>query len=290
MTPRRLWLLGLSLAGALACAGRKAPPAVLDRQAPLPPSYGTYRVLLPPERGPEMRFPVLYFLHDYFGDSGILWRTGVAEELEHRMQTGRMPPLIVVAPDGGHDYWSDSFDGRVRYESWVAEGLRREIEHLYPALAERRARAVAGISMGGFGALKLALRHPELYAHAASLSGALLPLDWGFVQDASPFLRRDLVRIFGRSPAANNLAANDLRQLLRPPFPEGAPRLTLRCGTEDKYHLDEAAEAFGATAREAGLPVVVHLEPGGHNWRYWRTSLVEVIDEVARTLTREGSR
>lgn len=288
MIPRRLWALWLAAAGALASAGRKAPPAALDARAPLPPSRGTYRVLLPPERAPAERYPVLYFLHDYFGDSGILWRTGAAGEILRRMAAGEMPPLILVAPDGDHGYWSDFFDGSARYETWVAEGLRQEVERLYPALPERRARAVAGISMGGFGAVKLALRRAELYSAAASLSGALLPLDWHFVEDASPFLRRDLRRIFGRSAAANNLAANDLRQLVHGPFPQGPPRLTLRCGTEDKYRLDEVAETFAAEARKAGLPVVVELEPGGHNWRYWRTSVVEVVAEQARAFAREG--
>lgn len=245
---------------------------------------GVYRVLLPADPRPGERLPVVYFLHDYFGDSGILWRSGAALELQRRMASGALPRLVVIAPDGDHGYWSDVRGGDA-CESWLLEGLRHEVESRLPVATERRGRAVAGISMGGFGALKAALRRPDLYAAAGSLSGALLPLDADFVRGLSWIARRPLERVFGPAAGANDLARNDLYTLLRT-FPAGAPRpdLLLVCGLQDKYHLDQAARRFDAAARAAGFHAELRLEPGGHDWSYWRRSAVDLIGELARRL------
>lgn len=270
-----------------ACGLETAPPRALHAAAPLPAKSGTYRVLVPPLI-PGTTYPVLYFLHDYFGDSGILWRQGVAAELLRRIEAGTMPPLILVAPDGEHGYWSDFHDRSHHYESWIAQGLREEIEARFPVREAREARAVSGISMGGFGAVKLALHRPELYSSASSLSGALLPLDWDFITAQGWFGRRRLTRIFGRSREANNTVANDPRRLVEALRGKLAPALLLRVGTEDKYHLDEAARRFADAARAAGLETTLTLEPGGHHWSYWRRSALEVVDWHARQFAAQG--
>lgn len=281
MRPIHRALLLVVVFGWISCAAETPPPTALHRGAPLPAGRGTYRVLLPPLE-PGRSYPVLYFLHDYFGDSGILWRQGVAAELHRRMESGALPPLVVVAPDGNHGYWSDFHDGSRRYESWVAEGLRAEVEARFPVSRERAHRAVSGISMGGFGAVKLGLRRPDLYESASSLSGALLPLDWSFIAEQGWFSRRRLTRIFGHHPDANNADDNDPRRLLAARRGESTPALYLRSGSEDKYNLDQAATKFAERARQQGLTVELVLERGGHTWSYWRNSALAVVDWHAR--------
>jgi S-formylglutathione hydrolase FrmB len=262
-----------------ACASTGKPAPRVDPTAPLTGAEGSYRLLLPPGYPDGAPYPVLYFLHDFFGDSRVLWKSGAAEQIERQMAAGRIAPMIVVAPDGDKGYWADSYDGRRRFERWVTDGLRRRIEADLPVAAERSARAVAGISMGGYGAAKLALKHPELYSAAGSLSGALTPLTWEGVESAPFFIRPALKRVFGRSAQANNLADNDLVRLLERPWPseQPRPRFLLRCGTEDKYRLDEAASRFHAALEDAGFESRLVLEAGGHNWRYWRQSAVELV-------------
>jgi S-formylglutathione hydrolase FrmB len=131
--------------------------------------------------------------------------------------------------------------------------------------------------MGGFGALKAALRRPDLYGSASSLSGALVPLDEDYVTRTFFLNRWALRHAFGRG-ALNTLARNDPWRLLDA-FPAGAskPALLLRCGTEDKYHLAEVARRFHERALAAAFDSTLVVEPGDHEWSYWRKSAVEVI-------------
>lgn len=241
------------------------------------PRGGQYRVFLPPDYPRAAPYPAVYFLHGMLGDSGVLWSAGVIEEIERRMRSGRMAPLVIVAPDGGTGYWSDSIDGRRRYETWLVDGLRAAAESRWRLDSRRDGRAVSGISMGGFGALKAALRRPELYASASSLSGALVPLDEEYLERTFFLNRWALRRAFG-SGARNTLARNDPWRLLDA-FPPAAPKpaLLLRCGTEDKYQLADVARRFHERALAGSFDSTLVLEPGDHEWSYWRKSAVEVI-------------
>lgn len=277
---RRVRELGLALAVAAisGCAsGRMPAPRPEPADGLGAGRAGSYRVLLPPVAARGGPYPVVYFLHDYFGGSDVLWRRGVAAELERRMAAGELPPFVLVAPEGDRGWWSDSFDGRRRYESWLHGQLLPEIERRFGVIPGREGRAVTGISMGGFGALKSALRRPELWSHASSLSGALIPLDLESVL-GSPWLRRRMLRrVFGPVGGDHVYARDDLRTLARRRAPADAPPLLLRCGREDEYRLAPAAEKMAALLERSGWQVTLHLEPGAHDWDYWRTSAVETI-------------
>lgn len=248
------------------------------------------RVLLPPGYPADAPYPTIYFLHDFFGSSAVLWREEVAQELTRRMETGEMPKVLVVAPDGGKGYWSDFHDGSRLYETWLTGELLETVERRYQVAPERRARAITGISMGGYGAVKAALRRPELYAEAGSLSGALIPWTWERLRDAPFYLRLPLERVFGRSADSNSLADNDIHRLLRELAASDAEpsRLVLRAGSQDDYDLDDRSTTFAAIAQEVGVPVTLELEPGAHDWDYWRVSAVDLLTDHARSLA-EGA-
>jgi S-formylglutathione hydrolase FrmB len=260
-----------------ACSLTPAPRRLSTRPPGAAPRGGHYRVFLPPGYPRAAPYPAIYFLHGMLGDSGALWRGGVIEEIERRMRSGRMTPLIIIAPDGSTGYWSDSIDGCRRYETWLVDGLRADVESRLRLDPRREARAVSGISMGGFGALKAALRRPDLYAAASSLSGALVPLDEDYLARTFLLNRWALRRAFGGG-ARNTLARNDPWRLLDA-FPPTAPKpaLLLRCGSEDKYRLAEVARRFHERGLAAGFDSTLVLETGDHEWSYWRKSAVEVI-------------
>jgi enterochelin esterase family protein len=281
------WRLGVVALAAtsVACSAFRAPggspsPALQPLKVSTPAGVSTlpYRVFLPPGYPGGAPYPTLYFLHDYFGDSGILWKQGVIAVLEKRMSAGELPPMVIVAPEGDTGYWSDYSDGSRNYESWVTGALREEIERRYAVRRDRGGRALTGVSMGGFGAVKAALRRPGLYVAASSLSGALLKLDPASVAGYPFWTRRQLARIFGpMGDAGATYEANDLRHLFAAASRATAPRLCLRAGTEDKYDLARLAEDLAAFARERGLDVQTVFEPGGHDWRYWRRSAVDLV-------------
>ena len=153
-----------------------------------------------------------------------------------------------------------------------------EIEKRYRVLAEKGARGITGISMGGYGAFKLALKHPDLYGAVSSLSGALIPIEWDDLPRYNAFARWTLKRVFGSRRDDNALAANDIWVILgsvhfqAPPF-----AAHLRAGIEDVYGLNGVAAQFGLFLTEHGVPATVVLEPGGHDWTYWRRALLPLV-------------
>ena len=244
------------------------------------PSAPECLVVVPPsyDRSPGRHYPVLYFLHDGYGDGRTLVRRGVAQEALSRMRKGTLPEFFIVAPDGSGSWFSDSYDGKRRFEKLLTEDLPRSIEARYRVIPGRGGRGITGVSMGGFGAVKTALKHPDFYGSVSALSGALIPIGWSDIQRYSAVARFTLMRVFGRNKDANSLAENDPWNILwglcfeTPPFP-----VQLRAGSEDFYGLEGVAAQYGMLLNERGVPTTVILERGGHDWDYWSRALPELM-------------
>lgn len=274
-----------------ACGG--ALPAPQRVPGPLPTAAGgAFRVLEPPPGAGAGPFPVVYFLHDSWGGSGILWRHGVAQRLSAAMAAGELPPFLLVAPEGGRAFWADSHDGERRYETWLLDELPRQVAERWPVRPGPAGRAVVGISMGGHGALRMALRRPGEIGAAAALSGLVPPLEWDLVEDTNPLVRRMLKRAFGPSREDNTLRRNDLYRLMPALYgipPERRPRLLVRAGSGDEYRFDDASYLFAMVARDNGVEVELVLEPGGHDWDYWSRSAGEVVAWALRALDERAA-
>lgn len=236
-------------------------------------------VLEPPSyrANPTRRYPVLVFLHDGYGNVETLERRGVAAELASRMSDGRLPEFFVVAPGARGSWFSDSADGRRRWEQFLAGDLLRQLDVRYRIVPGAAGHGITGISMGGFGAMKIALKHPGLFGAVSSLSGALIPIGRDDIRRYGWMTRLTLKRVFGRHPDPKTLSANDVWDLLRTARFARAPFVVhLRAGTEDFYGLDGVAAQYGTLLNEQGIPTEVVLEPGGHDWDYWRSALVSI--------------
>jgi S-formylglutathione hydrolase FrmB len=231
----------------------------------------------------------VYFLHDGYGSERTLPARGVTAELAARMADGRLPEFLVVAPFGRGTWFSDSHDGRVRYEQFLVRELRREIESRYRVIAGRGGRGVTGISMGGYAAVKLGLKHPDLYGAVSSLSGPLIPIGWEELERYGSKTRRMLTRVFGDSPQDNSLAENDVWEISRSPLSD-PPAVHLRGGTEDLYGLGAVATQFGAWLADHGVPATVVVEPGEHRWSYWKHALLHVFEWHARQFAYDSKR
>src|SRR5262249_39373157 len=152
------------------------PPRCTQTVVPVPKNLrvpdSTVRVIVPPryDRG-RKRYPVLYLLHGA-GDTFATWT-----ELTDAEDFSAAFPIIIVMPDGGHDagagFYSDWVDGSRQWETFHTRVLRRWVDHRFRTLPGWRHRAVAGLSMGGFGAMSYAARHHHLFRAAASFSGAV---------------------------------------------------------------------------------------------------------------------
>ena len=210
---------------------------------------------------PTRDFPVVYFLHGYPGneDQWIGDGAQLPHVLDQLISTGELPPVLAVMPDGNGQALSDAEWGNSRHgdrvEDWLVGRAVPEVDHRYRTLGTGF-RAVAGLSSGGFGAINLALRHPDVFRWAASYSGFF-------------FGRRD---IFGADQPANSpaLIASHVPPVARMP-------LFLGTGDTDRVFLAQQS-AFVATLHDLGwLPVHEDLVAGGHGWEAWRLEMVHSL-------------
>jgi S-formylglutathione hydrolase FrmB len=249
-----------------------------------PPSY---------EASLTRRFPVLYFLHDGRGSEDVFFREGLADALEKDMREGSLPEMLVVAPRGVGTWFVDSQGGVSRYATFLTRTLVPFVDARYRTVASRGSRLVAGISMGGYGALRWALAEPDLFCAAGGLSPAVEQMCWPAVRAMPFFIRSSLTHTFGGDPVKNVLRQNDLYAMLLddPLLAARAPFLYVRCGTEDKYRLAEISSFLDRYLDAFAIPHSVVLETGVHDWPYWRRVFPEFVRRLSTCLSpREAAR
>lgn len=223
------------------------------------------RVLLPSGYASSgRRYPVLYLLHGLYGNY-TNWDT--LTELESYTRT---LPLIVAMPDAGDSWYVNSAtDPANRFEDFLTVDIIPAIEHKYRALADRQHRAIAGLSMGGYGALKYGLKHPDMFSIVGSFSGALnAPLDLGLQE---PKFAPYLDAAFG-APDSETRAENDLFRLVTNLNPQSAPYFYLDCDTNDPYFIP-TNRGFTTLLRAQEIAYEYHEVPGTHDWGYWNRRL-----------------
>jgi putative tributyrin esterase len=219
-----------------------------------------YRVLLPDGyEGSEERYRALYLLHGLSGDYRD-WSTRTDLAL-----FARGLPLLIVMPDGENAWYTNAAGQGPRFEDYIANDLIQDVENKYRVIRSRYGRAIAGLSMGGYGALKIALKHPDTFAVAGGFSSALGVTDPTFAE-GYPAFKEQIYRIFG-APASDTRTANDIEIIATKTRPEGAPSLYLDCGTSDS--LLEESRALAAVLQKRGFAYEFHELPGTHTWDYW---------------------
>jgi putative tributyrin esterase len=202
--------------------------------------------------------PVLYLLHGLTDDhTGWARHTSIERYADDA-------GLAVVMPSVHHSFYTDEVHGHA-YWTYVSEELPGLVRSLFRLSDRPEDTFAAGLSMGGYGAVKLALSHPERYAAAASLSGTL---DIHYMAD-----REDRAEIWHRAFDGVIQPPNDLFALLG--AASSVPPLYVGCGTEDG--LVDGNERFIAAAADAGLEVTADLRPGDHEWSLWDAMIQDVI-------------
>ena len=214
-----------------------------------------------PSRAREGGHPVLYLLHGLSDDDTSWARRTSLERCVAPLG------LVVVMPSLRASWCSDTVTGE-RFWTYLAEELPAFAASTFNLSTRREDTFVAGVSMGGYGAVKWALRAPERFAAAASFSGALDVA--GLRHD--PGLGPVLERVFGEAPPPED----DVYELLRRADPAALPALYACCGTEDQ--VLEQTPRFAEAARAQGVPVTVELAPGGHEWAYWDRALPRALN------------
>lgn len=234
-----------------------------------------YRVILPigyvaKEKAGE-RYPVVYLLHglgghfDNWTDKTKLW--------EYAAESG----FIVVTPEGGDGWYTDSATvPNDRYETYLTDELIPEIDKKFRTAADRNNRAIAGLSMGGYGALKFGLKYPEKFVLAGSFSGAFDAASLN-EKNSSAWIAKSIMSVFG-SEASDTRRANDIYRIIRELPAEKASQLPffyVDCGTEDLFAPNN--REFMNLLVEKKIKHEYRQLPGGHSWIYWDTQVREFL-------------
>jgi putative tributyrin esterase len=206
--------------------------------------------------------PVLYLLHGLSDDDTTWLRRTSIERYVSTLG------LAVVMPQVHRSFYLDGVHTG-RYWTFISEELPEIVHRFFRVSARREDTFVAGLSMGGYGAVRLALHRPERFAAAASLSGAL---DLASLQESSG--REQLMgAVFGGRTVAGT--DDDLVDLVARVEPASLPALYVACGTGD--HLYEHNRTFVAAAARNRVECTSTFGPGDHSWGYWDATIGDVL-------------
>ena len=232
-----------------------------------------YRVIVPNHEPPE-RLPVLYLLHGAnSGPEEIMERSDVVHlaSVEH---------LIVVMPEADNSYYTNAQHLRhARWEDAITADMTHDVITHFPAQQGRQHAGISGISMGGYGAIKLTLKHPDLYSFTGVLSGSL------DITQRPPSLRRwsqtmRIRSIFGY--LASTRQSEDVFNLLNHYPSQNDVKWFASCGENDP--LKPVNLRFVKQLNEHGVPIKETITPGGHDWQSWNTAMPQLFQTASESL------
>lgn len=252
--------------------------AALGRQA-------NYSIVRPDKA--QGTLPVVYLLHGRDSSAAEWLRLGqVAETLDRLVGERRIPPLMIVLPDTGNGWYVDG--PAMAAETAIVRDLAADVERNFDVRRDREGRAIAGNSMGGFGAVRIALAYPERYVAAASMSGAFwtrIKPDTTIDETMAVRLARVFSGAFGEPFDPKFFVARDPEQTARR-LAADAPRpaLYLTASRGDRFRLAEEQDVIELRLKAAGLAVTSAVTEGDHDWGTWAAAFPDVLEFLAAKL------
>jgi enterochelin esterase-like enzyme len=241
-----------------------------------------YSVYLPPDYGTSQRsYPVLYLLHGAGDDqTGWVQFGEILNIADEAIRNGTATAMIVVMPDantGKRGYVND-VKGEWLYEDFFFQEFMPYIEKTYRIKAEKRYRAIAGLSMGGEGTFIYALHHPELFSSACPLSAATGPRSIGELQNYRLWQGVEGITDSVKSAYFKRYSVLSLIENM-PDDQKKAVRWYIDCGDDD--FLYEGNSLVHIAMRKKEIPHEFRIRDGVHSWTYWRESLPKVLEFVS---------
>lgn len=235
-----------------------------------------YRVIFPATMAANEKLPAVYLLH---GGGADFREWSNYSDVAHFAERG----LILIMPEGDSSYYTNAADRpQDRYENYIVNDVILDVESKFPVATGRQNRAIVGVSMGGFGAIKLALRHPDLFAFAGGISPAIDVPSRPFSVKRIGQWRR-FRAIFGTWEGQIQ-RDNDPFFLVRSADPAKTPYLFLTCG--DQEGLLSPNREFAALLGKRQFQYEFHTAPGDHNWNQWNTWLPNVFQSLQEHLSQ----
>ncbi|MBN2484869.1 MAG: esterase family protein [Bacteroidales bacterium] len=255
---------------------RKFESPVLKRKV-------NYTVYLPPTyHNNNLHYPVMYLLHGYGGNETSWLKQGNLQKIaDSLIYSDILPETVIIMPDGGNSYFINNFNATNNYEHFFINEFLPFTTTEFRIMPQKGARSICGLSMGGFGALVLAAKHPGEFGHVIALSAAVrTPAD--FIDLPQAKYQANFAAIFGdslqdkqrisphwkiNSPyfIIDSLSANQMKTI----------NWYIDCGSDD--FLFGSNKAFHEHLNNLGIPHEYHVRKGEHNWEYWQSGFVSAM-------------
>lgn len=274
--------LALQAAG---CGGRALPPSDRLEHASLDSGavgrWMEFSVLRAPPGGEvhPSRLPVFVLLHGMGEDSRSLDRHGVAGALYEAMREGRIPRVHFVLPAGARGFFINWHDGSQRWEDHALEEVLPAAERELGVLPSRDRRHIIGVSMGGFAALRIGLRRPDLFASAACLSSFIYDQEQARDFFDSPLFNLfvDMERVFGDGSDQEFVDAHDVYLITERRAPDVGQKILFAAGSKEYRGFRDTGEQFHAHLERLGVEHEWVVFDGRHKWYDWMPVIERAI-------------
>lgn len=245
------------------------PSKILTRAVPycivLPTSFDADKV---------RSFPVLYFLHGLGDNEQVFVHSGAWNLLEEMRDKGELKDFLIATPDARSAFYINARDGKEQYEDFLLQEFFPYVEKHYRVAGGRANRAISGISMGGYGALYLAFRHPHLFSSVSAHSAALIEKLPNFLGGAQPNSGRARVLggAFGNPPDPLFWQQHSPMVIARTANLTGL-QIYFDCGDQDDFSFEDGAVALDKIITSRRIPHEFHIYPGRHDAAYFAEHL-----------------
>jgi S-formylglutathione hydrolase FrmB len=243
---------------------------------------------------PPQLYPLLYFLHGLGDNEQTLFNSGGWTLLDDLRKQKKIGAFLIVAPQGWRSFYINSADGSLRYSDFFLQEFMPQIERKYRVRPGRAGRAISGISMGGYGALRFAFAHPERFSAVSAQSAALItesPQELDSAVRAGAPLAGVLAVVFGKPINVAHWNANNPFALARRNEVE-LRRLAIyfNCGQDDNYGFERGAAVLHEELQKEGVKHEYHAYPGDHSFTYFMSHFEEVMEFHSRAFAAARSK
>jgi S-formylglutathione hydrolase FrmB len=231
---------------------------------------------------PVSKFPVLYFLHGLGDNEQTLFNNGGWTLLDELRKQHKMGDFLIVAPEGRRSFYINSADGSVPFSDFFVKEFVPYIEGKYRIKSGRAGRAISGISMGGYGALRFAFAHPEMFSAASAQSAALMaesPHELDAASQTGAPLLSVLTPVFGKPIDVRHWNENSPFVLAsRNALALKKMALYFNCGQDDNYGFEHGTAKLHEELQKEHVPHEYHAYPGDHSLTYFLSHFDEVME------------
>ena len=230
----------------------------------------SYSVWLPPDFREDERLPLITFLHGGGDSPNAFDKHGLSQQFREATARGELPRAVIFFPQGDNGFWANWYDGSRMYQDWILEELIPEVQRRYHTLACPDDCHIMGVSMGGYGSLRLVMDHPGRFASLTAVSAPIFDTEqmMNFATDRMTQLFIPVHRVWG--PAnEREIRGRDPFLVWRRPSDLHGTRLAIHWGSDDRAGIKDTNERLHTHLSERRIPHTAAEYEGNHSWVSW---------------------